>query len=148
METKESGSMEDDNETAEPRTVAEILEGVAPGVEFIRLGGVAFPAREPDFIRASKIMVLQGEYEDLRQDKRLNSAERMGRINEIMAEIVKSFSADIERDWERIETEATMEEILQALQDIALIVGLPFVKRALAVVPEANRKTRRARNKK
>lgn len=140
--------MTEDNQTTKPRTAAEILDGVVPGHEFIYLGGVAYPVKEPDFIRSSKIMVLQGERSDLERNTKLGDGERMTRLNEIMSQVVRNFSAEIEADWERIAGAATMEEILQALEIIGLVVNRPFLKRMLAVASGGNRKTRRKTSKK
>lgn len=136
------------DEAIKLRTAAEILDGIVPGHEFIYLGGVAYPAREPDFIRSSKIMALQGQQSDLQNDKKLSDTERMVRLNEIMSQVVRSFSAEIETDWEKIASTATMEEVLSALEIIGLIVNRPFLKRTLAVASSPNRKSRRATSKK
>lgn len=140
--------MNDTSDTMKPRTAAEILDGIVPGYETISLGGVAYPVKEPDFIRSSKIMVLQGERSDLERNTKLGDGERMTRLNEIMSQVVQNFSADIESDWERIAGAATMEEILQALEIIGLVVNRPFLKRMLAVASGGNRKTRRKTSKK
>jgi hypothetical protein len=144
MKEEEENSMDE----VTPRTMAQVIDGVVPGVEWITLGGVRYAAKEPDFVRNSQIMVLQGQQSDLQKNTKLTDAERMRQLNEIMSGIVRCFSAEIESDWPRIEANATLEEILQALEAIGLIVNRPFLKRALAAPPAVNRKARREKSKK
>lgn len=129
------------------RTEAEILEAIAPGVGPIVLGGREYASKEPSILRTQRIMALQGDYDDLAKGAPTSMREQMVRLNEIMVEIAKAFSAEIEEDWTRIENEATTEELLVAVGQICTVVGIPFVKRALAASPPQNRATRRNRTK-
>lgn len=129
------------------RTEAEILQGIAPGVGPIVLGGREYASREPSILRTQRVMALQGEYDDLSKAAPASAREQMIRLNSIMVEIAKAFSAEIEEDWTRIENEATTEELLTAVGQICTVVGIPFVKRALAASPPQNRAARRNRKK-
>lgn len=133
----------------ETRTESQILSAQIPGVESISLGGKLYAVKEPSLIRVANIMAIQGEYQDLQgRVDTLTGVEQMTLLNSIMVRMVREFSAEIDSDWSRIETEATAEELLVAVETVSRVVSAPFMRRALAASAPPNRETRRTKTKK
>jgi len=128
----------------DPRNHGEILSGTIPGHEFIQLGGVAYPAKEPTNARARRIRdAFQGYRDTLKTDGQENEPSSEI-VEELFDTCIKAFSAEIESDWERIAETATDRERIAAMLVVKEAVLLPFVELAAAAMPEPNRAARRA----
>lgn len=125
------------------RNQGEILSGTIPGHDFIYLGGMAYPAKEPTNSRARRIReAFQGYRDKLKDGKDSEPSSEI--VEQLFDTCIKAFSAEIESDWERIAETATDRERIAAMVVVKEAVLLPFVELAAAAMPEPNRAARRA----
>jgi len=125
------------------RTEEEIERGALPGVEFITLGGRAYPALEPTNARARIIRKVLVDYDNARQEKGKNVADQMELVEAMIDACLKNFSDEIEADWERIARTATDSERVKAVTVVRDSVMVCFTTLAETATPVGNRKARR-----
>lgn len=131
-----------------PRTDDQILAGVVPGHATMTLGGREYPVREPSNARSRDIRMAIAAFGAGVAKFRQDDPQTLEKMEVMLDQAIRRFSAEIEADWEHIAENATDAERLKAMVIIREAVMLPFTTLA-ASIPEAapakpNRKTKRA----